>query len=288
MMNGWTAFRDGLARALIYWPVIAIVFAVNVVSAFAIALLPSLNLFGPAHSAAFRQAADGVDSWLMLETAMSLQISQTLGSTSAGLQDAILPGVLGLLAALPLAWLAGAFLSGGALLTYAESPAPFGWRRFLWGCWRWFASFAALGVIQGLGTLLITAPLGALALYLAFVVRGWQMWIGVPLLGLLILFWAAVSEYSGAFMIRDQSRNPLRALGHAILYAVRRPAAVFGLYGLAILLLAAINAAFHFGLSPLLPLAWWPLVFAARQAFVAARLWARLARLAGGVAMIAQ
>ena len=44
------------------------------------------------------------------------------------------------------------------LLTYADaqpspgerSSLPFRWRRFLWGCWRWFGAFLLLGVMQGL------------------------------------------------------------------------------------------------------------------------------------------
>jgi hypothetical protein len=70
----------------------------------------------------------------------------------------------------------------------------------------------------------------------------WRLvWIAVPLLTLVVLVWLAVSEYSGAFMIRSGTRNPLRGLGEAARYVFRRPVAVFSLYTLALILLALVN-----------------------------------------------
>jgi hypothetical protein len=100
-----------------------------------LAALPALGLAtGLGHRPAIRQAADGVDAWLVIETLMSPLADAALGAggteprASRGMQQATLLG-LATAAVLPLlAWLPAAFLSGGVLLTYAEAPARLEWQ----------------------------------------------------------------------------------------------------------------------------------------------------------------
>jgi hypothetical protein len=65
----------------------------------------------------------------------------------------------------------------------------------------------------------------------------------------------------------------------------QQPLAVTVLYILSLVLAALLHAVYRMGLTPYLPLEWWPLVLLVQQGFIAARLGIRLARLAGGVAL---
>lgn len=315
-MNSWDAFRIGLSRALRYRQVLLLLFAVNVVSALLLGVLPALALATDlGHRPAIRQAADGVDAWLVIETVMSPVTRALLGEGGAqpdwarGLQRAALLGLV-TAAALPLlAWLPSTFLTGGTLLAYAEAaqpgdeaPAsvgagetprsgealrapPFRWRRFLWGCWHWFGPFLLLSLGEGIVSVVVFLPLILVAAAAVAAVGGWLAWVVVPLLALGAALWLALVECSRTAAVVGGTRNVARALGQAARFILRHPLPVAGLYGLALLLLILLHALYRWGLRPHLPLAWWPLVLLVQQAFVLARLWARLARLAGGVAL---
>ena len=329
-MNGWDAFRIGLSRALRYWWVLLILFAVNLASALPLAVLPAMGLaaeFG--HRPAIHQAADGVDAWLVIETLMSPLSGTALGGDgwpelTHRLQQAALLG-LATAAVLPLlVWLPAAFLSGGVLLTYTEAPqpfdpsttlrtgrlrassfdpstssgqapsatlrtgrlraSPFRWRRFLWGCWHWFGAFLLLDAVQGVASSLLFVPITAAGMGAA-AVGGWLMWVIVPLLALIAALWLALVEYARIVAVVGETRNVVRAFGKAVRFVFRRPLPVAGLYGLALLLLALLHALYHWGLMPHLPLDWWLLALVVQQTFILARLWARLVRMAGGVAL---
>jgi len=291
-MNGWSAFRTGLSHALRYRWVLLILFAANLLSALLLAVLPALGLateFG--HRPAIREAADGVDAWLVIETLMS-PVS-VLALAEEGIQPQLTPGmqqatllVLFTTVLLPLlAWLPSAFLSGGLLLTYAEAPQRFHWRRFLWGCWHWFGAFLLLGAVQG-GAFVVLFGLVIVAAVAAITaVGGWLAWIVIPLLALVAVLWLMLMECTRIAAIVGEMRNVARAFGGAVRFAFRNFLPVAGLYGLALLLLGALHALYYWGLTPHLSLGCWPLVLVVQQAFILARLWARLVRLAGGVTL---
>jgi hypothetical protein len=314
-MNGWQAFRHGLSHALRCHQVLLILFAVNLLSALALAVLPALGLatdFG--HRPAIRQAADGVDAWLVVETLLAPLAGADAGpAPSGGPQPAALLG-LATVALLPLlAWLPAAFLSGGVLVTYAGTarlspgdgapstpmipttsppgeakPPRFRWRRFLWGCWHWFGAFLLLGAAQGITSMVLFLPFSVAVVIAIAAVGGWLAWVLVPLLVLAAVLWLALMECTRIIAVVEQTRNVSRAFGRAVRLVFRRLPAIAGLYGLALLLLGSLHALYRWGLMPHLPLDWWPLVLIVQQAFVLARLGARLARLAGGIAIVRQ
>jgi hypothetical protein len=288
--NGWSAFRIGLSRAAGYRWVLLILFAVNLLSAFCLAALPALGLAaGMGHRPAIRQVADGVDAWLVIETLMSPLIDVALEGVGPGstdqLRQATLLGLLTTLALPVVAGLPAASLGGGVLLTYAEAPSPFRWRRFLWGCWHWFGAFVLLAVGQGIVSIALFVPLTGVVLGIAAVVGGGLAWIIVSPLALFALLWLALVECIRVAAVVGQTRNVFHALRGAVRFVFHDFLAVLGLYVLALLLLGLLHALYRWGLMPHLPLGWWPLVFIVQQAFILARLWARLARLAGGVTL---
>ena len=204
---------------------------------------------------------------------------------TAQLRQATLLGLLTALALPLIAWLPAAFLGGGVLLIYAEAPLPFRWRRFLWGCWHWFGVFLLLGTAQGivsatLFVLVVSVALGAVA-----AVGGWLAWLVVPPLVFVALLWLALMECTRIAAVVGQTRNVFRAFGEAVRFVLRNFFAVTGLYGLALLLLGLLHALYRWGLMARLPLDWWLLVLVVQQAFILARLWARLLRTAGGTVL---
>lgn len=291
-MVGWRAFRLGIAHAARYWQLLALLFGANLLSALLLAALPALFLAsGPGHSTALPQAVDGVDAWLVIETMMSPLANVGLEAEGAdplpaqGLQQAVLLGLL-TLAALPfLAWLPAAFLNGGLLLTYVEHPQPFRWRRFLWGCWRWWGTFLLLGVLQGFAVAMILLPLAVVAAMAAVTAGRWLMWLLVVGTALVAVIGLALVEYTRIIAVKDGTRNLFHAFAGAVRFVLRRPLQVGVLYALSLLLVALLHAIYRLGLMPYLPLDWWPLVLVVQQTFVAARLASRLVRLAGGVAL---
>jgi hypothetical protein len=293
VVTGWQAFRIGLARAVHYWQVWILLFGVSLLSALLLASLPALSLAsGPGHRPAIRDAADGVDAWLVIETLMSPSTTASLEGWEGApeltdsLQQALL---LGLLTAggLPFfAWIPTAFLSGGLLLTYAEAPDPFHWRRFLWGCWHWFGAFLLLGAIQGILSGLVLIPT-VVALGGAIAAQGSILvWVIVLLLALAAIFWLVLMECTRMVAVVVGTRNIIRATGGAVHFLFRRPLPVAGLYGLTFLLSGLVHLLYRLGLMPYLPLDWWPLVLLVQQTFILARLGTRFLRLAGGVALI--
>ena len=291
-MNGWDAFRVGLSRALRYRWVLLILFAVNLASALLLAVLPALSLSGGlGHRPAIRQAADGVDAWLVIETMMSAFSEMALGEggpqpeSMRGLQQATLLGLLMVAVLAVLAWLPATFLTGGVLLTYAESPQPFGWRRFLWGCWHWLGAFLLLSVVQGAASVVVLVPVTVAVVVAVAAGSRWLTWIVVPLLALVAVLWLALMECTRVIAVVGEMRNIARAFGKAVRFVFRWPLPVAGLYGLTLLLLALLHGLYRWGMMPHLPLDWWPLVLLVQQTFILARLWARLVRLTGGVAL---
>lgn len=298
-MNGLDAFRIGLSRLLRYRQVLLLLFGVNLLSALLLAVLPAAGLaaeFG--HRPSMRQAADGVDAWLVIETLMAPLSSTVLEGEgwpelTRRLQQATLVGLATAVALPLLAWLSAAFLSGGVLLTYAEVPQPFDefeaqpfrWRRFLWGCYHWFGAFLLLGAVQGVASVVLFVPLVGAAVGAVAAIGGWLTWVVVSLVALTALLWLTLTEWARIVAVVGQTRNIFRAFGRAVRFVFRNFPAVAGLYGLALAVLGSLHALYRWGLMAYLPLDWWPLVLIVQQAFILTRLGARLVRLAGGVAL---
>ncbi|MGD2205721.1 MAG: hypothetical protein PVH17_02980 [Anaerolineae bacterium] len=293
-MSGWRAFRTGLGRTLRYPQVWLLLFAANLFSALLLAILPALGLAaGLGHRPAIYDAADGVDAWYVIETLMTPLSSGAL----TGAETMPEPGGLGqdfrltllLILSLPLvAWVPSAFLSGGLLLTYVETPQHFRWRRFLWGCWHWWGAFLLLGVVQGVVSVVALGPILAVAVGIVAAAGRWLAWIIIPSLAIVTALGLALMECTRAFAVIDGTRNVLHAFGKAIRLVFRRPLPVGGLYGLSFLMAGLLHVLFRLGLMPVVPLEWWPLVLFIQQAFILLRLGTRFARLAGGVALIQQ
>ncbi len=299
-MNAWHALRAGLARTTRYWQVWLILYAANLLGALLLVFLPALTLVSePGHRPAIRQAADGLDAWLVLETLMSPDATAALGqggpepSLTPDLQQALLVALITLVALPWLAWLPASFLTGGLLLTYAGDPQrrsdwgpqPFRWRRFLWGCWHWFGTFLLLGLVQAFGWLIGLIP-GVFLIVAALSVGQWLVWLLVAGLGLWLAFWLVLLEYARVAAVVGDTKNAVRALGSGLRFIVRHLLPVAGLYTLSLLLAAALHALFRLGLMPYLRLDWWLLVLLVQQVFILARLGIRLVRLGGETALV--
>jgi hypothetical protein len=291
-MNGWGAFRTGLSLALRYRRLLLILFAVNLLSGLCLVALPALSLAGGlGRRPAIYQAADGLDPWMIVETLVSSIASQALagaGTAPSPPHDlaSVIPPMLLAAALLPLlAWLSASFLNGGLLLTCAEAPQPFQGRRFLWGCWHWFGAFLLLGAAQGVAFIIIFGLGIAVAVIASALVGRWLAWVVVPTLVLLGVLWLVLLETTCIAAVADRTRNIARAFGRAAQFLVRHLPSIAGLYGLALLLVVVLHGLYQLGLRPHLRLDWWPFVLLAQQAFILARLWARLVRLAGGMAL---
>jgi hypothetical protein len=133
--------------------------------------------------------------------------------------------------------------------------------------------------------LLILTPLAFASAVAVALVGDWLLWLCAPALALLTLLGLALMEYTRILSVTDGTRNIFRALGRALRLVWRQPLAVLALYLLSLLLAALLHAVYRVGLMPYLPLDKWLLVLLVQQGFIAARLGARLARLAGGVTL---
>lgn len=285
MRHGWRAFRRGLAHALQYRRGLWILFVITLVNATLLTANPTTSLVDwLGQRPALREAADGLDAWLIIEALFSSVIAATLGqgsSTAGPAQQTLLLGLLTLAVAPLIAWLPNTFLKGGLLLVYAEAPQETSWSRFMWGCWHWFGAFLLLGVIQ---VLLSTLLLGVLVLAAgALLIAGAGAVVGLlaPVILLLSLAWRAVFGFARVIAVVEGTRNVFRNLVRGVRFTWRHLWSVLALEALAFLLVALLLALYAWGVRPALPLEAWALVLGIQQAFVLAQLWARLGRLAG-------
>jgi hypothetical protein len=283
-MNGWRALLRGVSVAVRYPQAWLLLYGANLLSALLLAALPALSLAaGLGMQPAIQDAADGLDAWLVIESAMSSLADKALGTQAgaAGGGPWTALGILLLLAVLPLAaWLPPAFLEGGLLLTFLQT-GPFRWRTFLAACWHWWGVFFLLAAGQGLAMILLVAPV---AVFL--VAFGGAGWVALAMLALILAAGLALLEYTRILAVAHGTRNIFRAFGLAIRFVAGHPGAVFGLYTLSLLLVALLHALYRLGLMPWLPLDQWLLVLAVQQSFILLRLGTRLARLAGASALL--
>ncbi len=269
-----------------------LLYVVNLASAACLAAFPAWELastFG--RRPALREAADGVDVWMAIESLMFPVSGEALGVEGAAAAPArwlawtTIWAIAVVLLLPPVAWLPADLLYGGLVLTYTEAPAPFRWRRFLWGCWRWFGPFILLDGVQGAVLLLLALPLTIAALAASLFVGRWLGWMLRAALLMLLAAWTLWAELSRVVAVVEPTCNIFRAMRRAARFIRRHFRAVVMLYAAAFVLLGAFHLLYRWAFKPYLPLHWWLLVLMVQQAFVLARLWARLARTAGGAAL---
>ena len=286
--SGWHAFRTGASLTARYPQLLLLSWAVNLLAALLLAALPAITLAtGPGNRPVMRDMADGLDTWLWIETLMSPQAAMQLSGTapdaglSIGLGTVFLWTLLAALILPVLAWLAGGFLQGGILTAYRDAPLPFRWRRFLWGSWHWWAPFLLLGALQGFAALLFLLPLVAGALFAFAAGTAALGWILLALAAAVNLLGLALFEWTRILAVAGDTRDVFRALGRAARLLVRRPRPILLLYFLTLAAAALLHAVYRLGLLPILPLDAWLLVLLVAQTFLAARIFLRLLRLAG-------
>ncbi|MBN1659671.1 MAG: hypothetical protein JXA93_14795 [Anaerolineae bacterium] len=283
--TGWQAFRAGTSLTARYPQLLLLAWAVNLLTALLLAALPALTLAtGPGNRPIMRDMAAGLDTWHWIESLMSPQSAAHFPET-IGLGTVLLWTLLAALVLPMLAWLLGAFLQGGILLTYHGAPHPFRWRRFVRDCWHWWGAFLLLGALQGLAALLFLLPLiaGALVAFGAgSTALGWLLLalaLAVDLLGLALFEWTRILAVAGG------PRDILRAFGRAACLLVRRPLPVALLYLLTLAAAAVLHAIYRLGLLPILPLDAWLAILLVTQTFLAARIATRLVRLASATTL---
>ncbi len=167
-------------------------------------------------------------------------------------------------------------LGGGALCVYADGR--FTWRRFLWGCWHWALPFLALLFFFGLAVSLIILLGLAVMLLIGLFDLGVLL---LPCLFVLLGLYFAVAmlfDYARAIAVCQNRRNIFWALARSVRFVFRSPAQALGLYGLMTVLGYLLIVVYNFIVAPLIPFGWALVAIGVQQTFVAAQLWARLAR----------
>ncbi|NLE46304.1 MAG: hypothetical protein GX620_16420 [Chloroflexi bacterium] len=290
MATGWRAFRMSLSRTVRYYWAVVIAFVINLASTLVLTALPALGLaLLLGHRPAIRQVASGAGPWVLIEMLLSPVVDTHLGVSTSNFTTAAQRLLLfGLTAALlsPLAaWIPASFLSGGILLTYAEAPSRFRLRRFLWGCWHWFGSFLALGVVQIITGLVILCASGGLLAITAAFAEAWPVWILLPSVSICVFYWLGVFDITRGLAVVKGTRNIFAAMWDAVRVIVSKPLVVSTLFALVFLILGAIHALFAWGVRPAIAPTHWPLLLVLQQAFVILRLAARMTRLSGAVTL---
>lgn len=292
-MNPWAAHWSGWSRVIRYWQIIVFLYVINIGTGFLLALMPALQLIEPARLTAIQDAAQGVPVWMAHEltgllpnsTGMPVDPAQAIALQELSAALAIGLGAVGF--APLLAWLTGSVLLGGMILVYSESPRPFLWKRFLWGCWHWCASFLALNLLQVLFILVVVVGGAWLVLAVNQDVSGARGMaiLTVAVCGLLLSWGAVVLEYSHVVAVQEGTRNPWQALLGALRFSFRRPLPLVSFYSLTTLLILFTHILFRMGIFPHMPLEFWPVVLVAQQVFILTRLSLRGQRLAGAAAL---
>jgi hypothetical protein len=294
MGRGWQAFGSGWRQVGRYWQLLLLLFGLNLLGALLLVLFPAGALASSlGYRPALNEAVDGLDPWLVMESLLSSQIEAGLDQAGvesdppSGLRPALQAGLLSLALVPLLAWIMGAFLTGGVLLTYAESPRPFRWGRFGYGCWHWFGVFLLLGLLQGL-VVVVGLVIGLFITGFLIALMGpWVLWPLVAALLVGMVVGLVLFDYTRILAVTGGRRNLFRTFIQALRFLFRRPLALAGLYLPILLLLGLLYLLYNWGLNPYLPPNLWLLVVLVQQSVIVVRLWTRLTRLAGGVTLVA-
>ncbi len=299
----WQAIKRGLSDAIRFPAPLAILFAMYFVGALIITL-PIFSELNQTFSLSRRLAASDLartfDVMTLVEPSTSaLAVSggelggdigaegQAASPDPAAVFTGLLVSAAMLLgAALALAQLAalpGALVGGGALQIYADGR--FMWRRFVWGCWHWALPFVALLILFGmLAALIALSSLAAIAALWAMGAGAWAMLVLLPVLAFYLAA-AALFDYAYVIAVSEGRRNVFWALGQAFRFAFGQPLRAFGLYAALLLLGYLLIVVYNQIVSPIVPFNWAVAAIGLQQVFIAARLWARLARWASAMAL---
>jgi hypothetical protein len=300
-MRLWKALRDGITTATRIPAPLAVLFIVYLAGALVLTAPVTLALNSwVGHRLAARDLACDFDGMLMMESLLSGNAALQPAGTSDAAGAPPAPGALAesratatallvmigmALTAVLLAPLPSTALGGGVLLTYVEGR--FAWRRFLWGAWHWLFSFLVLAAIFALcAAFIVTLGVGVAVALEAVKVSV----LTVPVLvltGLVYVALAMTFEYARVIAVAEGTRNVFRALGRAVVFIVRQPVPAFGLYLLMAALGLALIPLYAGVVAPFIPFEWGLVGIAAQQLFIVARLWTRLARLAGEMELLA-
>jgi hypothetical protein len=168
------------------------------------------------------------------------------------------------------------------------SDGYFAWKRFLWGAWHWLGSFLALSIILSLCVTLVVA----VGIGLVVVVQVAQITaLTTPIMvlsGLVCVILAIVFEYATVIGVAGRTLNIFQMLGRAVAFMVRQPVRTVSLYVLAAVLGLILIPLYSGVIAPVIAFEWGLVGIAAQQLFIVARLWTRLARQAGEIALYRQ
>lgn len=290
-VNSLQATRNGFERFIRYPQLLISAYVLNLLSALLLVLVPAALLIGPAHYTGIQIAADGIDTWLVTELAMSFTTSPALQGLSQPLPPDWLSQSLWVIAAIFVvmpffAWLPASFLAGGTLLIYVETPAEFSWQRFLWGCWHWFGTFLLINLGLGFMTQVFLGILLVGITIAASTIGGLANWITIPFSLLIMTLWLIILEYTRLLAVSHQTRNLFKSFESAVALVFHRLWAVVGFYALSLLVLLFIHVIFRtLLLSAFVSWGWGILFLVVSQLFVMARLSIRLSRWAGATAI---
>ncbi len=281
---------EGFRRALRGWPVLLLMLLGTLLTAGLLALVPAFNLLGVANRPAIERMAAGVTSWQLVDLIGLLGRSAQQTVTASPLRVSLAELFIAFFAMPFVGGLVSAFLYGGVLLTYLEDartdcPRPFGVRRFMWGCWRWFGSNLVLAMLQGGLFFALYLPLTSMAVYWSKLgPGGTAAALGLGLL--LDLLGIIIFELARAWLVVSGRRNPFTALGQAARAFFRRPLPILVMYVAVLLGLLVVQIVFRLGINPRVPLDSLLLALAAQQGFILARLFVQAVRLAGLVRLL--
>ncbi len=317
-MKAFDALRTGWKRSRVCWQPLLVLFLVNLLGGMLLAAIPALELIGPAHYTAIRDAASGVPTWLATELLfnpvgnLNLQGGENARQLSAMLQSGLLALLLAVGLLPGLAWIPGSLVAGGLILSYLECPKPtapssaedsalsggavnepalsgggghFSWRRFFWGCWHHWGAFLIFGILQTLLTLLVFVPVLLISITV-IVAAPVSAVVLVPLFLALLVLWSALVELAQVSLVAGGRRRIGGALRDGLRLLFRRLGSLSVYYLVSLLLLLVVHLVFRIGIFPRLPLAFWPLVLLLQQAFIFLRLWLHAGRMAGNVEFV--
>ncbi len=289
-MSLWKAFRDGIVLATRLPALLVVMFLASSIGALVLTLPVYATMqTWVGHRMIAHDLARDFNGWLLLEPQLRYFGAPPPGAVDpVDMQAATLSFVM-ILTALA-AWLTSSWpnilLGGGVLLTCVEGR--FAWRRFLWGAWHWLSAFLALTLLFVIcSTLVVT--LGVAGLIALGVVRVNALTLAaLGLVGSAYVVLTAWFEYARVIAVAEGTRNFFRALGRAAAFIVRQPLRSLGLYLLMAALGLALILLYAQGVAPVIPFEWGAAAIAIQQLFVAARLWARLARWASQMSLYHQ
>lgn len=270
-MKTWQILRKGIHLAARKPKSLVFLYLINLISAVLLALLPASDLFAFAHKPVAAQAANGIPSWMILESLTSA-INQTAQASPLHKNPFFNPLSILLIISLlpPLSGLPTWLLGGPFYDLTREEATPV--KIFLANSWHWFLPFSAFSIILAIiGALSIA--LFSFAAFVLYPLLG--DWILLPLGIFGFIFWLILymwGEIVRMKVVYQRRRNIFRQWLPAITFLFRNISPVAVLYFASTILVPLTS----YGLGGLLlsniPLSWWILVLVLQQSLIVLRL----------------